>query len=1057
MLRPTRRSMADDAHTSDDAGTAIRAFLIADVRGYTSYTQAHGDEAAARLAASFADVVRQAVTASGGRLVELRGDEALVVFGSPRQAIRTAVELQRRLVEESVATGLPLRVGMGLDAGEAVPVGDGFRGGALNLAARLCARAGPREVLVSEGLAHLARKVDDLAYADRGRVSLKGLEAPVRVYQVVFPLEVPAGEAPGPARWRDPRVLAGLAVAAIALVAAAVVALTTGLGGSEPSLRVNANAAGLIDAASGTLERTAPAGNGPVAIALGADSVWVANAVDHSVSRIDADGDEPTTVIPVPGLPGGIAAGGGAAWVSDASGSSLAQIDLESNTVVPRAVRVGNGPSAMAFADGALWVANTVDYTVSRVDPRTGRETASVRVDGRPDGIAVAHGSVWVASGDTATVTQIDARTRQVVHTIPVGHGASAITGGFGSVWVANTVDGTVTRIEPASGSVQATSEIAPRISALAASHGALWAASPLRREVLRIDPASGRVTKAVQIGAPPAALAASGDSVWLAAPPPLARHRGGTLRLTSFLAGCNCVDPAFAYEADEWRLLTIVFDGLVAYRKAPGAAGASLVPDLAEALPRPEDGGLTYRFRLRAGLRYSNGQPVRAGDFRASMERLVRLNRVTLPPFYASIIGTDRCSTECDLSRGIVTDDASRTITLHLSRPDPELLNTLALPLASVLPPGSPAPRKPVTGEAYEHVGTYLPVGTGPYRLASFQPRRSLVLERNPRFRAWSSDAQPDGFPDRIVVDVIGDGNAPLQSSTAADALSGRSDWAGASDPGRVRALAVSHPAQLHIAPQQRVDYFFFNVRRPPFDNPLARQAFALAVDRSRISRIAGGRLLAPPTCQMLPPAFPGYRPYCPWTVRAESGTWSGPDLARARALVRRSGTQGARVTLVAQKDDRVRTSIADEAAHTLRALGYRATVRLVPDLFGSVTVPHPDANIFQLGWFADYAAASNFILLLFGCASDVPASANVTGFCSRPIDDAMGRARRLALTDQGAADAAWSRIDRALVDAAPAVPLYAYRGADVVSPRVANYLSSAQFGVLVDQLWVR
>src|SRR5215218_7930321 len=68
------------ARTSE---AGIRTFLIADVRGYTRYTQEHGDEAAARLAASFAEIVETVVEGSGGRLVEIRGDEALLVFGSP--------------------------------------------------------------------------------------------------------------------------------------------------------------------------------------------------------------------------------------------------------------------------------------------------------------------------------------------------------------------------------------------------------------------------------------------------------------------------------------------------------------------------------------------------------------------------------------------------------------------------------------------------------------------------------------------------------------------------------------------------------------------------------------------------------------------------------------------------------------------------------------------------------------------------------------------------------------------------------------------------------------
>jgi WD40 repeat protein/class 3 adenylate cyclase len=171
------RADIDDAH--------IRTFLIADVRGYTVFTQERGDEAAAELAGKFAVVAREGVEARGGIVVELRGDEALAVFDSPRQAIRAAVELQRRFVDETVAEPtLPLAVGIGLDAGEAVPVEGGYRGGALNLAARLCGIAGPAEILASPAVTHLARKVDGVAYVDRGPVHLKGLADPVHVIRL---------------------------------------------------------------------------------------------------------------------------------------------------------------------------------------------------------------------------------------------------------------------------------------------------------------------------------------------------------------------------------------------------------------------------------------------------------------------------------------------------------------------------------------------------------------------------------------------------------------------------------------------------------------------------------------------------------------------------------------------------------------------------------------------------------------------------------------------------------------------------------------------------------
>ena len=103
---------AEDDRASDEPVEGISTFLVAGLRGYTAFIDEQDDGAAARLAARFADVVREHVEARDGSVIELRGDEALAVFRSPRQAIRTAVELQARLLEETMATpDLPLPVG----------------------------------------------------------------------------------------------------------------------------------------------------------------------------------------------------------------------------------------------------------------------------------------------------------------------------------------------------------------------------------------------------------------------------------------------------------------------------------------------------------------------------------------------------------------------------------------------------------------------------------------------------------------------------------------------------------------------------------------------------------------------------------------------------------------------------------------------------------------------------------------------------------------------------------------------------------------------------------
>jgi class 3 adenylate cyclase len=165
------------------AHAPVRTFLIADIRGYTRFTEEYGDEASARLSAKFSDLVKEGAQLRGGTLIEMRGDEALVVFESARQAIRAAMDLQRQFSAETDAdSDLPLNVGIGIDSGEAVALEDGsFRGAALNIAARLCAMAHGGEVIVSEGTSHLAGRLPGVRYVDRGRAHLKGIADPVRV------------------------------------------------------------------------------------------------------------------------------------------------------------------------------------------------------------------------------------------------------------------------------------------------------------------------------------------------------------------------------------------------------------------------------------------------------------------------------------------------------------------------------------------------------------------------------------------------------------------------------------------------------------------------------------------------------------------------------------------------------------------------------------------------------------------------------------------------------------------------------------------------------------
>ena len=172
--------------TNPTPGPAVRTFLFADIRGYTRFIVEQGDAAGVRLVERFGVVARQSITSHRGEVIGLAGDEAVAVFESAREALHAALEFQRR-VDDATAEdpSTPILVGIGLDTGEAVPAGGNYVGAALNLAARLCKLAGPREVLASEGVTHVARKLDGVGYVERGFAQLKGFRDPVRVFKVV--------------------------------------------------------------------------------------------------------------------------------------------------------------------------------------------------------------------------------------------------------------------------------------------------------------------------------------------------------------------------------------------------------------------------------------------------------------------------------------------------------------------------------------------------------------------------------------------------------------------------------------------------------------------------------------------------------------------------------------------------------------------------------------------------------------------------------------------------------------------------------------------------------
>jgi peptide/nickel transport system substrate-binding protein len=238
-----------------------------------------------------------------------------------------------------------------------------------------------------------------------------------------------------------------------------------------------------------------------------------------------------------------------------------------------------------------------------------------------------------------------------------------------------------------------------------------------------------------------------------------------------------------------------------------------------------------------------------------------------------------------------------------------------------------------------------------------------------------------------------------------------------------------------------------------PPFDNIDARKAVNLAMDRAQMADLAGGQPDAAITCQLLPPTFPGYQPYCPWTLDPdEGGHWKAPDLEQAQRLIDASGTRGAAVVVgptFPQWNDQL-----ESLGSVLEELGYQVSIQTVTDVdelfefWGAGGVTQISLN----GWGPDWLSASNFLGLLT-CNGDPLAIIN---HCDPEFDAAFNHARELQATDPAAAVAEWAALDRWGVDLALMAPLH-NAGADFVSERVGNYQLTPMGVVLFDQMWVQ
>jgi peptide/nickel transport system substrate-binding protein len=456
-------------------------------------------------------------------------------------------------------------------------------------------------------------------------------------------------------------------------------------------------------------------------------------------------------------------------------------------------------------------------------------------------------------------------------------------------------------------------------------------------------------------------------------------------------------LDPQLGYTTQSSEATWISYTPLLTYRHANGQEGTELIPGLAEDLPTISSDGKTYTLRLRKGLVFSNGDPVKASDFAYTIERAIKLNWGGKSFFTSNIVGASEYDQgSATTISGIETNDRTRRITIHLVQPYGAFGNVLAFPAAGVVPSGTPM--RNLTNDP--------PPGVGPYTITDVSPNRTFSVVKNPRFASLRIPGIPTGHLDRITVNITSN-----TQSEAQQVLDNQADAFDAGDtlpPSLLPQIESQAGDRFAREPVPSTYYFFLNTRMAPFNNPLARQAVNLALDRRALARLASGFLK--PACFFLPEGIVGHpTASCPYGQPDQA-----PDVAKAKALVKQAGLVGTPVTVWGQQRS-PRRQYVEYYASVLNEIGFKATPKIISDSVYFPTIGNAKTQP-QTGfadWLQDFPNPSDFYLLMNGNTIQPTNNQNFSMVDDPHIQSELAKLDAVPATKLDSMAAAWQALD--------------------------------------------
>ncbi len=478
--------------------------------------------------------------------------------------------------------------------------------------------------------------------------------------------------------------------------------------------------------------------------------------------------------------------------------------------------------------------------------------------------------------------------------------------------------------------------------------------------------------------------------------------QEGGTLSAT-FAGFPDYLDPALSYTAEGWTAMGETYLPLLTFAHADGAAGGQVIPALAKEMPKITNGGKTYTLFLRPGLKYSNGEPVRASDFAYAVERVFKVNSGG-SPFYTGIVGAEKfAETKKGGIPGIKTDDKTGEIVINLIKPRGTFTNELALMFVAPVPQSTPN-----SDQSTDPIPA-----TGPYMITKANRSNGWSYVRNPYWAKANSKAMPElpsGHMDKINVQIIRN-----PSTQVNEIEQGKLEWMQSQPPpDRYPEVKSKYEGtQFRVEKTISTYYFWMNTTKPPFDDLKVRQAVNYAVDPAALERIYVGQLAG--TQQILPPGMPGYK-------KVELYP---PNLAKAKELIEEANPSDRNITVWGDSE------AENEAAVTyyqdvLEKIGFNTTLKILnPDNYFTVigNLSTPDLDTGWSDWFEDYPHPNDFFQPLL--AGESIQQTNNNNFAQIDVPQFNETIAKLGEEPFGPEqEAAYGQLDQEYMEQAPWAP---------------------------------